>query len=206
MRCLYCDKYIDKQNLYSIFIEEDKLCVDCRNKLSMKRRIIERNGLKVETFYEYDSLFKSILIQYKESCDEALKDVLLYRISDYINIRYFDYQILFVPSSNYKLQYRGFNHLEEMFEKVKLKRVTGLRMKNDLYQEGKSRSERLLMQDNYVYEGDYLDKVLIVDDVLTTGSSLRGVYDNVKVFSKKRKLLSLAYKYLQTDNELLYNY
>ena len=199
MRCLYCDKIINKISLYSFLIEEDSLCVDCRSKLNKKRVIVDVMGLKIESFYQYDSLFKSILIQYKEAYDEALKDVLLYGIADYINLRYFDYHILFAPSSNRKLQERGFNHLELMFDKVRLKKIDGLYMKQEAVQQGKSHEDRKKMLNNYVYDGQYHKKILIVDDVVTTGSTMRGIYDAVRKKVGQIKLLSMAYKYLQID-------
>ena len=150
--------------------------------------------LKVESFYEYDGIFKSLLLQYKECCDEALKDVFLYSLKDYIRIRYSGYRILFVPSSAQKRQMRGFDHLELIFEGVRLPKVEGLRMKEDLIQEGKNAKERSRMKDNYFYEGEKLNRVLIVDDVITTGSSLYGVYRAIRDKARHVRALSLANK------------
>ena len=40
--------------------------------------------------------------------------------------------------------------------------------------------------DNYYYEGDYINKLLIIDDICTTGSSLLGVY---KAFVGKANII-----------------
>ena len=194
MRCVYCDEEISKISLTSLFLQEDKLCSKCRSQLPIKRRIITKNDMKVETFYEYDGMFKSLLLQFKECYDEALKDVFLYKIADYINVRYYDYHLVLVPSSKKKENERGFNHLEMMFERVKLKRVNGLRMKQELVQEEKNYLQRSMMIDNYIYDGDDISRVLIVDDVMTTGSSLYGVYSAFKKKVRKAEVLSLAYK------------
>ncbi|MBQ6493032.1 MAG: hypothetical protein IJI92_04120 [Erysipelotrichaceae bacterium] len=194
MKCLYCDRKIEKYTFSSLFLKEDGLCCECRSRLIPKRKIINIRGMEVETFFEYDGMFRSLLLQYKECCDEALKDVFLYGISDYINLRYHGYRLLFVPSSQTKLKMRGFDHLEEMFSEVKLKRTGGLKMKRELTQEGRNREERNLMLNNYIYEGGPLKKVLIVDDVVTTGSSLAGVFRTIELFSPKIKVLALAYK------------
>lgn len=175
MRCLYCDKRIDKETLVSIFLEQDLLCNECRKKMKMKRKVIEIEHLKIETFYEYDSLFRSILLQYKECYDEALKDVFLYTLSDYIRYRYHGYRILYVPSSRKKLEERGFNHLELIFENLDMEEAKGLRMIEELVQEGQDRQGRRKMVSNYIYEGEHLDKVLVVDDVVTTGSTMLGI-------------------------------
>lgn len=194
MKCLYCNSQIDKYNLKSLFIYPDNLCISCRNKLRINHKLINVNGLKIETFYEYDGFFKDLLLQYKECYDEALKDVFLYGLVDYLKIKYFGYKILYVPSSNDKQRNRGFNHLELIFKPLGLKEVKGLKMLNDSSQEGKNRQERSKMIDNYSYSGEYNDKLLIVDDVITTGSSITGVYKTIKPFCKSAKCMILARK------------
>ena len=177
MRCLYCDKEIKKITIGSFLIRQDGLCLECREGMRVKRKKIKIHGLQVETFFEYDSLFRSILLQYKECCDEALKDVFLHDLREYIFFRYHGYQIVPVPSSAKKLEERGFSHLELIFEGTGLRINSGLKMKEELIQQGKSASERKKMIHNYYYEGEHIDKALVVDDVLTTGSSLLGAYN-----------------------------
>ena len=197
MRCLFCDSKIEKYNLLSLFIEEDLLCLECRNKLKIERTYSNISDLKVESFYNYDGIFKQLLIQYKECYDEALYPIFLYKLKDYIKYKYFNYQILLVPSSINKLEKRGFNHLELIFKDVGLDIIDGLKMKENLIQEGKSLLDRKRMIDNYEYEGPKLNKVLIVDDVLTTGSSIMGVYKAIKPYANKIKALTLARKHFE---------
>ena len=195
MRCLYCDKQIEKTNLMNVFLKEDKLCYKCREKLKINKKKITINNFVIETFYNYDEgIFKDLLIQYKECFDEALSPIFLYMLEDYIRFKYHGYKILFVPSSKQKSDARGFNHLELIFENVKFKKVIGLNMKNELIQEGKNYDQRKQMLNNYIYEGDKLDRVLIVDDVLTTGSSIIGVYNAIKPYANKVKAIVLARK------------
>jgi len=195
MRCLYCGKEIVKQNLVSIFIEDDMLCDICRKQLKINHRYREIDNLKIEVLYNYDvGLFKSLLIQYKECYDEALSPVFLYLIKDYINIKYHGYKLLFVPSSKEKLELRGFDHLKLIFSDVKLKHVDGLSMKQELIQEGKGYGDRRKMLNNYVYSGEKLDKVLIVDDVLTSGSSVLGIYRAIKPYATKVRSFVLSCK------------
>lgn len=192
MVCLYCGEEIVNTSLYSLFIEEDKLCGKCRKSMVYKHTKFKVEDLKVESFYDYDSLFKDILLQYKECNDEALKDVFLYKIQDYLKLKYFNYQILYVPSSKEKIEERGFNHLKLIFEPLHLKEVKGLKMKEELNQVGKNLAERKKMIDNYIYEGGQLNKVLIVDDMYTTGSSLKGVYKTIKPKCKEIRAIILG--------------
>ena len=194
MRCIYCDCIKSKINFSSLFLKEDLLCVKCRDKLRINRKVIDYGSIKVEAFYDYDSLFKDLLIQFKECYDEALKDVFMYWLNDYINMRYYNYDILLMPSSDTKISQRGFNHLEVLFSDLKQRRITGIKLKNQLIQEGKSKIEREKMRNNFIYEGDRIDRVLVLDDVVTTGSSMIGIYNCLKEKVRTIKLLSLSYK------------
>lgn len=195
MRCLYCARKMNKIDFKNIFIEEDYLCVDCRDKLKINRKYVDIGPIKVETFYNYEEgIFRDLLIQYKECYDEALYCVFLYLLKEYIRIKYMGYTIIFIPSSKNKFQERGFNHLELIFSEVKLPKANGLEMKEELVQEGKNLNERKKMIDNYIYTGKRFNKVLIVDDVVTTGSSLLGAYQVLKPHCKIVKALALGRK------------
>ncbi|MBR2577497.1 MAG: hypothetical protein IKE38_01070 [Erysipelotrichaceae bacterium] len=191
-KCLYCDKPINRYSLYHLFIEEDKLCLECRRRLGFRIRHFKLDGLDVEYFYDYDSLYKTLLLQYKECYDEALRDVFLYKADVYIRIRYSGYKIIYVPSSQEKLNKRGFDHLKEIFAGLGFKEVKGLKTRQDLIQEGKNFEERQKMIGNYFYEGEYVKKLLIVDDVLTSGASLKAVKEAMKGHCGKMKALILA--------------
>ncbi|MBR4462711.1 MAG: ComF family protein [Erysipelotrichaceae bacterium] len=201
MKCLYCDSRIDKITLKSLFFKEDPLCRECRKALKTEHKTIRINEIEVSTFFDYDSLFRSVLLQYKECCDEALKDVFLYDLAFMIYLRYLGYEIVLIPSSELKKEKRGFDHLKLIFESTGLKMNDGLKMKKQLIQEGASAEERKRMTDNYVYEGKPLRKALIVDDVMTTGSSLYGAYQALKPYAGKIKVLSLARVHDFTNQE-----
>ena len=192
MKCLYCDAKIYKESLYSLFIEKDKLCSACREKIKQNHQIFIRDGIKIETFYHYDSLFKDLLLQYKECYDEALKDVFLYGIKERIILKYHGYKIIYVPRSKEKLNQRGFNHLKLIFDELHFEEVSGLRMIEELSQVNKDKKQREKMLNNYLYEGNKLDKVLIVDDVYTTGSSIIGVSRALKPYANNIRALTLA--------------
>lgn len=192
MKCLYCDEEIKEYAIYSLLIEEDLLCLKCRNAMKYHHQKFKLDELEVESFYEYNSLFKDILLQYKECYDEVLSEVFLYKIFDYIKLKYIGYQILYVPSCKTKLNERGFNHLKKIYETLGFKEVEGLQTKIESSQLNKNYTERAKMIDNYEYTGNKINKLLIVDDVCTTGSSLKGVYKVMKNNCRQCKAIVLA--------------
>lgn len=193
MRCLYCDCLIDRYSLHSMFIKNDKLCINCRSQLKVNRRMFLLEDLKCEAFYDYEAI-KSMLIQYKECYDEALAPVFTYSIAEYIRIKYHGYKIILMPSSIEKYKLRGFNHLYLIYKEIGLDIIDGLSYINEYVQEGKSKNERLKMLNNFKYTGKPIDKLLIVDDVCTTGSSLLGAYKCLKPYCLKIKAVVLSKK------------
>ena len=99
------------------------------------------------------------------------------------------------PSSRSNLKRRGFDHMELMLEGLKLKKVDIVEKIEDISQNALNRTERLKMSHNYRLKEGYKipDKVLLIDDIMTTGSSLYGVYKLFKDIVTKIEVLSLAY-------------
>ena len=95
MKCLYCDREIVTESFYSLLFERDMLCSHCRRELGLRQRHFMLDGVKCEYFYSYNSLFKQLLLQYKECYDEALKDVFLYGIKEKLMIMIISFS--FIP-------------------------------------------------------------------------------------------------------------
>ena len=158
--------------------------------INRKKFVID--GLKCESFYNYDSLFKTLLLQYKECYDEALKDAFLYKIDVYIKMKYYAYKVVYIPSSKKKIEKRGFDHLRLIFDYLGFKEAGKLILKEDLIQEGKNLKKREKMKSNYLFNGEYHKKILIIDDVCTTGSSLIGAYNALKNYGDDIRAIVLS--------------
>ena len=126
-RCIYCDNDLENgKSLISLLCFEDELCGNCRKQLKLIKHHFIIGKVKGLALYDYDSIFKSLLLQYKECYDEALQDVFLYHLNTYLSIKYHGYTMVFMPSSENKIKDRGFNHLEQIFKDVKLEKVNCL--------------------------------------------------------------------------------
>jgi len=115
-----------------------------------------------------------------------------------LRLRFKGYVIVCFPSNKEDDEIRGFNHVEEIFRQLKLPYAHVLRKKVSFKQSDLSKEEREKVASKI--EGYDLDsirhkKVLLVDDVMTTGSSLKAGISILKGANpRKIKVLVLSKK------------
>ena len=78
MRCLLCGCEMQQGSLRDILFNEDIICEACRSKWERKKIDFRLDGIRVRSDYVYNDAFSECLIQYKECCDEALKDLIFF--------------------------------------------------------------------------------------------------------------------------------
>ena len=85
--------------------------------------------------------------------------------------------------------------MQLMLEGLKLKKLDMVEKIEDISQNALNRTERLKMSSNFRLKEGYEipSKVLLIDDIMTTGSSLYGVYRLFRDAVTKIEVLSLAY-------------
>lgn len=175
MRCLMCHKEMKEGSFKDIFYSGDPLCEECRKSWERKKIHFEVNGVKGCADYVYDVGFSRALLQFKECNDEALKDVFLYDVKKRFKRRYKGRTLVLMPSSKKKLEERGFHHLKEMFACSGMKMMDAFEKESES-QKGLTRLEREEMIHEIHLKKDILlpHKLLLVDDTITTGSTLKG--------------------------------
>lgn len=192
-RCLYCLEEIDKETLSSYLLKEDCLCYKCRFALrgSLRKTVIR--GIEINYLYLYDDFFKGMILQYKEANDEVLAQAFLGFYEYYLKIRYYNYHLVFMPSSKAKLKSRGFNHLTTIFSSFSQQQKR-IGFKRERCQEGLNLVEREKMLTNFYAIDKFVkkEKILLIDDICTTGSSLKGAYNLLKSFNCHIKVFVLA--------------
>lgn len=192
--CLNCLRDIRKSNLYSFMIVDDLLCDNCRKQIKYQPVNINIDGIKVRSLFCYRGLIRDLLIQYKEKKDEALAYCFLYPYIKKLSKKYKDYYLIAVPSSEKAVKERGFYHVEKIFSILNLKQIHLIKKKSNFQQK---KSHSLNIEDEFYIDGDISvikdKKVLLVDDIITTGSSLKACYKLLKGNCREIKVLTLTY-------------
>lgn len=145
--------------------------------------------------YFYNEKIKSLLYQFKGCRDYELKSIFLEYYADYLNVKYYGYLMIPAPSFKENDEERGFNHVQEIFKFLNLKTCYCIHKIKKIKQADLTTKEREKIKD--VLEIDDIDlshkKVLIVDDVFTTGSTAKAMIDLVKKNgAKKIKVLVMS--------------
>lgn len=163
-------------SLEELLYREDLLCAECRSGWIRSRKRYRLQGISVCALWKYNDAYSSALLQLKECGDEALKDVFLYPFQRRLKRIYRSRVILPMPSSRTKFQKRGFHHLELMTECLGLPVLDCFEKQTEEDQQNKSYAARqkmcsaIRLKENAVIP----ERVLLFDDVLTTGATLKG--------------------------------
>lgn len=196
IHCLYCQKEIaSNSSLVYYLVNDDGLCEECRKQLAYCPCKIKIQDIEVKSFYQYNEMMKGLILQYKECYDEALKDIFFAELKDKIHFKYHDYKVVLVPSSKTNLKRRGFNHLALMCQSLRLPIADILEKRNDISQNNLNYAERFKMVENIQIKQNATvpEKILLIDDLLTTGSSIYGAYKALKPYSEKIVPITLSY-------------
>ncbi len=159
------------------------LCKECFSLLNAKFINYQIGAIHALAVYDYDDHIKNLIYKFKGCYDYELKDVFLFRYINYLKIRYKDYVIVPVPSSKFDDEKRGFNHVVEIYKCLGFKMYEVIKKISKEKQSSKTSKERLkvdkmLVSQNIEQIRD--KKVLIVDDIYTTGSTIARTIELVK--------------------------
>ena len=189
--CKVCFKNID-------FGIDNYICNKCFNELDCIYNVFFINNVKALCIYNYDESLTNLLYRFKGCFDYELKDVFLSRQKSYLKTKFFNYYMVPIPSWKEDDEIRGFNHVEEIFKTLNIPIIKCLRKKERFKQsELKKREREKIKQKIEIVNGDLLKgkNILIVDDVMTTGSTIKAAINLINYYDpKKIKVLILARK------------
>ncbi len=152
------------------------LCEKCFQELEPKFIKFSILGNKALSIYYYTEHIKSLIHTLKACGDYELKDVFISRFLPYLKLRYKGYHIVYVPSHKLADLKRGFNQVEAIFSSLNLPVLDVLFKNQDHHQASHKSKDRLKIDDVLESKDIHLvknKKILLVDDIFTTGSTLR---------------------------------
>ena len=158
------------------------ICHECLLKLNPVLKSFNFEGIECFHIYFYTEKIQELLYQFKGCKDYELKSIFLEYYSSYLNSKFNGYTIIPAPSHEKSDKERGFNHVEEIFSVLKLKTLKCIHKTKQVKQADLTTKERGKI--GKVLRIDDVDlkrkKVLLVDDVFTTGSTIKSMIKLVK--------------------------
>ncbi len=190
MQCLMCQKEMEEsRNYYDLLFSEDLLCKTCREQWKEGKKF-QFHGVDAYADYIYNDAFSDCLVQMKELGDEALKDVFLWNQKKRLRRMYRGYTLALLPSSKSKVEHRGFSHLREIYGCLGLPMIEPFEKLVDEDQKKLNQQEREKMEGKIRLKENVIlpRKIVLCDDVLTTGSTMKGALSCIKNQNLKIKI------------------
>ena len=171
-----------EQSLFSFFILQSYLCKSCFDRFNPKLEQFDIDGFSGFYIYPYDQTVQELLYQFKGCYDIELSHIFLERFRIYLQLKYRKFTVIPAPSSKEGDEKRGFNHVVEIFSCLKLPMLRCIHKTQDVKQADLTSKERAEV--GKILEIDNVDltnkRILIVDDVFTTGSTIRAMINLVQ--------------------------
>ena len=193
--CKFCFKPLNENSYTYLFRSDVNLCNKCYSALKPKYHKFKLSGVDGISLYDYSEKFASMLFQFKGCFDYELAPLFLERVKFLLRIKYQNYVLVPAPSTDEANKKRGFNHVEEAFKILKRPIISCIFKTRDVKQSSQGKDRKEIKHYLDIKNGEQLrgKNVLFVDDVKTSGSTLKAMVNLVKKYNPRRlNILVLA--------------
>ena len=176
--CKICFKIIKTDSIYETINNDSCLCDECQKKLVPYFKKFTVGNVSGLAIYKYDDNIKSLLYQLKGCYDVELASIFFNRFKKELKTAYKGYIIVPAPSSKDEDTAREFNHVVEIFRFLNLPYYHLINKTSNFKQAENTRKNRKTIIEHFSCENlEQIKgkKILIVDDVMTTGSTLKAM-------------------------------
>ena len=184
----------DGLGLLDLFRKEDVLCGYCRQQFTPIRKSFQVLGESVYAYYAYDAFFEKLIYQVKENKDETLAPVFLHPYGRDFKKRCLNKTLVLVPSSRKKLESRGFDALRCMIQAAEMEMKYPFE-KDDIKQSQRNATQRAKIKNHIrLIHPEWIEgkDIVLIDDVCTTGYTLKTCIDLLKPLAKSIIVIVLA--------------
>ena len=194
--CKICFKEIKINDISRLFNKDICVCQECQKRLNPQFIYFDVDGYKALALYDYSEFIKKQIYLFKGCFDYEMKDVFLNLFIKEIKLAYSGYTIVPIPSYKEDDEIRGFNHVIEVFKQTGLE-INEIIEKTDHFKQAEHSANKRKEIKKYLRlisnEPLTKKKVLIVDDIYTTGSTMKVAINLVERLNPKTiKVLVLA--------------
>lgn len=184
--CLICRNNVEA-SLNNLITSNNRICDKCLTKLEPNVKKIKIDGVSGLVLLNYNEFVKTVILQIKANDDYELALNILKPFKYFILENYSKFIFVPVPSTKKSNLKRGFNHVEAIFSSLGVELAPILEKTSDYKQSSAKFKDRSAVVKNIrLIENQTLPtRALIIDDIITSGSSLRACinilrHNNVK--------------------------